>query len=110
MLMRARKGSSPRPEVELACGSRSTRSTEWPISASAAPRLMAVVVLPTPPFWVTTAMIGETVVDNILGSMASTDAISGAMRRILTQLTGRAQAGLQGAAGRLWGRRFAQSA
>src|ERR1700680_4019468 len=83
MLRRARTGSSPRPEVELACGSRSTSSTECPISASAAPRLMAVVVLPTPPFWLTTAMIGGSVVANILGSVASTDPTSGGIYAIL---------------------------
>ena len=36
--------------VLLAWGSRSTRSVRLPRSASAAARLMAVVVLPTPPF------------------------------------------------------------
>src|SRR4051794_30792005 len=41
----------PRPVVALPCGSRSTTRTRYPSSASAAPRLTAVVVLPTPPFW-----------------------------------------------------------
>lgn len=77
MLRRARVGSRPRPEVELAWGSRSTRSVRWPSSARAAPRLIAVVVLPTPPFWLTTAMIGGVVVANILGLGCSSDAISG---------------------------------
>ena len=36
---------------ELAWGSRSTSSTLRPRMASAAERLMAVVVFPTPPFW-----------------------------------------------------------
>src|SRR4029077_6508405 len=49
--------STPSPEVALAWGSQSMRSTRRPRSARAAPRLMAVVVLPTPPFWLTTAMI-----------------------------------------------------
>src|SRR5260370_38490756 len=31
--------------------------TRWPISASAAPRLTAVVVLPTPPFCMATAIV-----------------------------------------------------
>ena len=31
-------------------------STRQPIAASAVARLMAVVVLPTPPFWFATAM------------------------------------------------------
>src|SRR5579859_2600958 len=33
------------------------RSTLWPSSASAAPRLTAVVVLPTPPFCIATAIV-----------------------------------------------------
>src|SRR5581483_4160517 len=52
--------SSPRPVVALACGSRSTSSVRKPSSASAAPRLMAVVVLPTPPFWFATAITRAT--------------------------------------------------
>ena len=43
----------------LACGSRSTRSVRLPRSASAAARLIAVVVLPTPPFWLAMATIIE---------------------------------------------------
>ena len=42
--------SMPRPVEALPCGSRSMISTSSPIAASAVPRLMAVVVLPTPPF------------------------------------------------------------
>src|SRR5271168_435263 len=41
----------PRPVDALPCGSRSTISTFSPTAASAVPRLIAVVVLPTPPFW-----------------------------------------------------------
>ena len=47
----------PSPVEALPCGSRSTISTRFPSSASAAARLIAVVVLPTPPFWLTTARI-----------------------------------------------------
>ena len=43
--------SMPSPVEALPCGSRSTISTRSPIAASAVPRLIAVVVLPTPPFW-----------------------------------------------------------
>src|SRR5438045_9639563 len=43
--------------VRCACGSRSTRQTFFPASASAAPRLTVVVVLPTPPFWFINAMV-----------------------------------------------------
>src|SRR5436305_13597342 len=45
----------PRPVDALPCGSRSTTSTFSPIAASAVPRLIAVVVLPTPPFWLARA-------------------------------------------------------
>src|SRR4051812_46212028 len=43
--------------VLFACGSRSMSSVGLPRSASAAARLMAVVVLPTPPFWLAMATI-----------------------------------------------------
>src|SRR4030095_16139112 len=43
--------------VLLAWGSRSTSNVRLPRSASAAARLMAVVVLPTPPFWLAIATI-----------------------------------------------------
>ena len=42
--------SMPSPVEALPCGSISMTSTRSPIAASAVPRLMAVVVLPTPPF------------------------------------------------------------
>src|SRR3954451_3581530 len=45
----------PSPVLALPCESRSTISTERPLAASAVPRLIAVVVLPTPPFWLATA-------------------------------------------------------
>ena len=44
-------GWIPSPTDSAPCGSKSTSSTLRPCSASAAPRLMVVVVLPTPPFW-----------------------------------------------------------
>src|ERR1039458_10400028 len=47
----------PSPEEQLACGSQSTSSVLRPSSARQAARLMAVVVLPTPPFWLTTPRI-----------------------------------------------------
>src|SRR6266704_16636 len=43
--------------VEFACGSRSMRRVLKPLLATAADRLMAVVVFPTPPFWLATVMI-----------------------------------------------------
>src|SRR5436190_16944633 len=47
-----------RNEMELlAWGSRSRRSVLLPRRANAAARLMAVVVLPTPPFWLVIAII-----------------------------------------------------
>src|SRR5262245_64781385 len=49
-------GSMPRWLVAWACGSRSSTQTRWPHSARAAARLTAVVVLPTPPFWLMIAI------------------------------------------------------
>src|SRR5665213_1497226 len=49
------RASIPRPVVALPWGSRSMTRTRNPSSASAAPRLTDVVVLPTPPFWLATA-------------------------------------------------------
>src|SRR6202035_2046712 len=45
----------PSPVEALPCGSRSTISTRSPIAANAVPRFIAVVVLPTPPFWLASA-------------------------------------------------------
>src|SRR5712692_1459553 len=45
----------PRPTDSAPCGSKSTSKIRRPSSASAAPRLIVVVVLPTPPFWLQTA-------------------------------------------------------
>src|SRR5215510_9824911 len=45
----------PSPVEALPCGSMSRISTLSPMAASAVPRLIAVVVLPTPPFWLATA-------------------------------------------------------
>src|SRR6476619_7003935 len=41
----------------LPWGSASTRRTRWPMSASACAKLTEIVVLPTPPFWLSTPMI-----------------------------------------------------
>src|SRR5690606_3909741 len=51
---------TPTPLLALAWGSRSTRRIRrlW---ARAAARLTAVVVFPTPPFWLITPMIGNPV-------------------------------------------------
>ena len=46
----------PSPVEALPCGSRSISSTRQPVAASAVARLIAVVVLPTPPFWLATAI------------------------------------------------------
>src|SRR6188768_3073360 len=45
----------PSPVEALPCGSRSITRTRSPIAARAVPRLIAVVVLPTPPFWLAMA-------------------------------------------------------
>src|SRR6202023_366761 len=47
----------PSPVEALPCGSRSMMSTSSPMAASAVPRLIAVVVLPTPPFWLATTSV-----------------------------------------------------
>ena len=47
----------PLPVVALPCGSRSMTSTRLFRAASEAARLTVVVVLPTPPFWLATAMM-----------------------------------------------------
>src|ERR1051326_134188 len=46
----------PNPPVELAWGSQSISSDLTSAAAKDAARLMAVVVLPTPPFWLATAI------------------------------------------------------
>src|SRR5690349_16419421 len=75
----------PMPVEAFPWGSRSTTRTWWPASASAAPRLTAVVLLPTPPFWLAIAItLARPVVATTSapgpssGSMASTDAPPGA--------------------------------
>src|SRR5215204_6151601 len=50
----------PSPAVRLACGSMSMHRTRYPSSASAPARLIAVVVLPTPPFWFAIAITLDT--------------------------------------------------
>src|SRR5690606_4357769 len=55
MVTRRVSRGTPRPVEALPCGSMSTISTFSPIAARAVPRLIAVVVLPTPPFWLETA-------------------------------------------------------
>src|SRR5580658_1510681 len=47
--------ATPRPVEALPCGSASSSSTRSPTAESAVPRLIAVVVLPTPPFWLAMA-------------------------------------------------------
>src|SRR5258706_10669181 len=49
--------ATPNPEVTFDCGSTSTIKVFFPNRAKEAARLMAVVVLPTPPFWFATATI-----------------------------------------------------
>src|SRR5215472_7274473 len=57
-----REGSLAKPTaaVEFAWESQSTRSVGWPAAARQAERFTAVVVFPTPPFWLATAMIRAT--------------------------------------------------
>src|SRR5271168_476923 len=85
MLRRAsspsRARAKPRPPVELAWGSQSMRRVGRPSRAMAAARLMAVVVLPTPPFWLTTAMTFDVVVAG-LGRLTGWRVIIGVRRRV----------------------------
>ena len=67
--------STPAPMVALPCASRSTSSTRFGVAASAAARLTAVVVLPTPPFWLATAMMRA-----MSGGVPRCDGWSGARR------------------------------
>src|ERR1700690_1148 len=50
-------GLIPNPDVELAWGSASINNVLYSSTARLAARLMAEVVLPTPPFWFAIAMI-----------------------------------------------------
>ena len=56
MVLDISNGSRPRLMVRLAWLSRSTSSTFFPSPARAAPRLWAVVVFATPPFWLAMAI------------------------------------------------------
>jgi len=57
MLFRTVPRVTPRPLVQLAWASVSTTRTRISAIASAAARLMAVVVFPTPPFWLVIAIV-----------------------------------------------------
>src|ERR1043165_852928 len=64
--------SMPSPVDALPCGSRSTTSTFSPMAASAVPRLIAVVVLPTPPFWLARARTRGTTGVAVIGGSWTT--------------------------------------
>src|SRR6187549_2425231 len=55
MVVVRRALGTPSPVEALPCGSTSRTSTFSPTAARAVARLMAVVVLPTPPFWLAMA-------------------------------------------------------
>src|SRR5664280_3060078 len=57
VLRRSGSRRKPSPLEALDWGSQSTSSVRTPREANDAARLMAVVVLPTPPFWLVTAMM-----------------------------------------------------
>src|SRR5271166_4932631 len=57
MLTRSGSLTKPSPLVEFDCGSQSTSRVLTSAAAREAARLMAVVVFPTPPFWLATAMM-----------------------------------------------------
>src|SRR5262245_12917243 len=60
----------------LACGSRSISSVRLPRMASAAARFTAVVVFPTPPFWLAIATIIGLVLVDEAGCRDSRDGVS----------------------------------
>ncbi len=47
----------PNPEVAFTCGSMSTRAVRFSAAARQAARFTAVVVFPTPPFWLMNAIL-----------------------------------------------------
>src|SRR6516164_10412706 len=78
------------------CGSRSTTSTWVPCSARQAARLTAVVVLPTPPFWlamVITRQDGGRGHSRSVSPSAASAAWAGLTAVVLAGLTGAAGAG-----------------
>src|SRR5581483_212734 len=75
--MRRLRRSMPSPVEALPCGSRSTTRTRSPIAASAVPRLIAVVVLPTPPFWLAMASTRGGLAGSVLEASDTTSAAGG---------------------------------
>src|SRR5438477_535492 len=63
----------PSPVEALPWGSRSTISTRSPMAARAVPRLIAVVVLPTPPFWLASASTRGAFTFPVFGSILRSD-------------------------------------
>jgi hypothetical protein len=56
MLRSTVRGDTPTPLLAFPWGSRSTSSVRLSAAATLAATFTAVVVLPTPPFWFTTAI------------------------------------------------------
>src|ERR1700757_3604426 len=56
MLRSTVRGETPTPLLALPWGSRSMSRVRFSAAATLAATLTAVVVFPTPPFWLTTAM------------------------------------------------------
>ena len=112
----------PRPVEALPWGYRSISSTGSPAAASAVARLMAVVVLPTPPFWLAIAMMrgrgsggrwGSTLVADTADLAETEDELRGSVGlantfgdvhvpppRLLLSIRARGGAGLSGELGR----------
>ena len=61
---------TPTPLEALPCGSQSTRSVRRSAAARLAARFTAVVVLPTPPFWLAMAMMVARLADGMGGGAA----------------------------------------
>src|SRR5713226_8368426 len=88
MLMRSGSFTRPRPLVEFDCGSQSTSSVLTSAAASEAARLMAVVVLPTPPFWLATAMTRPMVLSFVLLRVRICERVYEINARFLCNLVG----------------------
>src|SRR5512141_2983817 len=73
-------GDPPTPEEALACGSRSTRSVLFSITEREAARLTAVVVFPTPPFWLATVRIRANAGPPLHGNTTVSCTMGGAVR------------------------------
>src|SRR5208283_4009767 len=79
MLTRSGSFTKPSPLVEFDWGSQSTSSVLTSAAAREAARLMAVVVFPTPPFWLATAITRPMVLFSVFAGQNMPNAEAKAM-------------------------------